>query len=259
MIRNRKILFWRLRDIWLDHNVFLEDKKSDIVILHSSKVLNKNKFNIIILKKTFTIDLSQSKNNLLKNFHKTLRWSINKAKREHVDVKKIETKKNIDYFYKFFCNFCEKKKIPKPAVKEFYEYDVFVAKDKITNKYLGGCCFLKDNKKNIYRYKHGAVIYRGQENEAIIWNAIKRAKKEGYKSFDMGGVKPTDDKKSYDYRHYSFKKRFGGELSDFYTYIKVNNFLLKPLIYLSKPIIYIFLRNQSNTIINLLNNLKILK
>ena len=59
----------------------------------------------------------------------------------------------------------------------------------------------------------------------MLWQAIQYAHKNGYKFFDMSWMTLTEDKESDMYRLYQFKRKFGGELVDFYTYVKFSGAL----------------------------------
>ena len=74
-------------------------------------------------------------------------------------------------------------------------------------------------------YKYAASLHRSCENELLLWEAIQYAKDAGFTYFDMSWMTLTDDKDSDAYRLYQFKRKFGGELVDFYTYVKFRGIL----------------------------------
>ena len=112
--------------------------------------------------------------------------------------------------------------------------------------------------KSVFRYKHGATSRKYNENDLILWETIKYAKKEGYKYFDFGGVNITEDKKSYYYGHYKYKEKFGGNISDFYSYIKLKG-IFSFFGYFSNFFVKIFLKDNYTNLVNLLNRLRILR
>jgi|GEM_PF-651582 len=250
MKRNRKIIFFNIEDYWFDIENYI-NSKSIIKILHTDKILNSKYYNLSIKDKTFTIDLRKDIEIIFNNFEKSAKYPINKALRDGVHVKKAKEDKEYIDFYNFFTNFSKIKKIPEIEFKELKSYDLFYALSK-EGEYLGGCAFVKDSNKSIYRYKHGATSYKYNENDLLIWEALKNAKEEGYLIFDLGGVTLTDDISSYYYRHYRFKKKFGGNLNYFYTYLKAK-FPVNIIIYFLKIILIIFLSGDFNKFINFIH------
>ncbi len=246
MERFRKKMFFNIHDVWFDLIKYHESKYL-IKILHTNKIIDN--YSIIIKEKTFTIDLSQDIDVILSNMDKkSAQYPISKALKSGVYVSKAESETELRKYFNFFDDFAKKKSIPSIAYDELLDYDVFLAYSK-ENELLGGCAFLIDDESSTYRYKHGATLYKYNENDLILWEAIKYAKTIGYKIFDFGGVKITQDKQSYYYRHYKYKEKFGGDLTDFYCYIKFSG-ILKLFTFTFKFILNVFFNGDFNRLIN---------
>jgi lipid II:glycine glycyltransferase (peptidoglycan interpeptide bridge formation enzyme) len=66
----------------------------------------------------------------------------------------------------------------------------------------------------------------GQANRLLIWETIRFAKKNGYRSFDLGGIAPESPDPG-ERSLAEFKEAFGGERKPCYYYTKVNSPVLK--------------------------------
>jgi len=69
----------------------------------------------------------------------------------------------------------------------------------------------------------------GQANRMVIWEAIKYSYNNGYKLFDLGGIKISSSDKSK-LAVVEFKEAFGGKRKECFFYYKVYSKLLKILI-----------------------------
>jgi len=253
-IRNRKLFIWKARDIWFDVEEFKKSVSPAVVILHTNQKLEDKFFDIKKDGETIFIDLSGSPDEIFNKMEKTAKWSVKKSEKENIAVRKTGKQDEINEAHKFFTDFCKSKKIPAIPKGEFSLFDIFVAKDKTTGEFLGFCAFLKDPKKEFYVYKHGGVLHRGQENQAILWQAIQYAKNEGYKFFDMGGIISDPKHPSYHEGRFKFKKTFGGKIVGFYTYVRFNS---KPLRILISPFKFFIKDSSDADFIKLLDKLKI--
>lgn len=175
--------------------------------------------------KTFLIDLSKTKEEIYSAFDYTgARYKINKALKSGVIVKRAETAAEKQKFYDFYQTFAEdprrENKILVLQNSELNNLDVFYAVS-TEGEYLGGIGLLPSPDRRYLLYKYAATLHRFCENELMLWHAIQYAKDAQYAYFDMSWMWPTEDTKSDQYRLYQFKKKFGGNLVSFYTYVKL--------------------------------------
>ena len=257
MVRTRRFFLLKVSDYWFDADAFI-NSTSPISILHSNKELDKIRFSVKLNSKTFHLDLSPTTQEIFEAFEpKSARYPIRKAERDGVIVKKAETDKERNDFFLFFKEFADKKQFPLIKADELNSYDVFYALSS-SGEFLGGLAFVKSPDRSVYRYKHGATSYKYNENDLLLWTAIRYAKEAGYSIFDFGGVTPTYDEKSYYFRQYKFKAKFGGDLVDFYTYIKIRRpFSL--LMFVPDVIVRLFFKRDYNGFTNFLDKMNFLK
>lgn len=253
MKRERKVFFLKISDIWYDFDEYDKDN-TDITLLHTVQERKPARYDLIISGKTFLLDLTQGENELLKNMeYKSCRYAINKSTRDGIIVKHAVDKNELEEYLNCQNEFCRERGFAEIRESDLKKYDICIARSP-DGEFLGGCAFLADEKTGIVRYKHSATSHKYNTNEAIIWYMICDYKSRGYCYLDLGGVIPTDDKKSYYWRHYHFKKKWGGYLVNDYTYVKARRAISFFLIIL-KPFVRIFFNNNYNDAINWINKL----
>lgn len=257
MDRIKQIAFLKIYDVWFDFNKF-KNSKYAITALHTNDRLEKKDYDFEQKTKTFLLDISASEEEIFSKFeYKSARYAINKAIRDGVKVYQIKSEDEKKKYLGFQKEFCNEKGIPCMHEEELNNMTCYYA---ISNEkeYLGACAFIESADERTVRYKYGATLHKLNANEIILWEAIKVYKKRGFQYFDFGGCIPTDDKSSYYYRHYHFKKKFGGELIDTYTYFKIRG-LYRIFYYIFIGFVNAFFRGDVNGFTNWLNQRKILK
>lgn len=257
MIREKKIAFIKMQDIWFDTEQFRKGS-GGIHVLHSNDELTKEDYDFRLGGKTFLLDISESLDDVFKRFdYKSCRYCINRAKRDGVEVWKAESQEEIQTYLKFQQDFCARKDIPNVSEADINEMDVFCARSK-EGEFLGGCAFLRSVDHQTVRYKYGATAHKLSANESILWSAICFYHECGYKYFDFGGCVPTEDRNSYYYRHYHFKKKFGGELVESYTYFKIRG-AYRFFYYAFHAVLIVFFHNDVNGLIVWLNKIGMIR
>jgi lipid II:glycine glycyltransferase (peptidoglycan interpeptide bridge formation enzyme) len=205
---------------------------NSISLLRSHDELPEKEYFLKIGYKTFLIDLSKTKEAIYSAFDYTgARYKINKAQKKGVIVKKAETAAEKQKFYDFYQAFAgdpkRKNKILVLQEEELNRLDVFCAVS-AEGEYLGGTGLLPSPDRRYLLYKYSATLHRSCENELLLWHAIQYAKDAQYAYFDMSWMWPAEDEQSDQYRLYQFKKKFGGDLVDFYTYVKLKGLFKVP-------------------------------
>lgn len=257
MERKKKIAFITLYDIWFDTKRFLNSKDL-VAALHTNDKIDRNEYDFKIIAKTFLLDISMELEEIFAKFeYKSAKYAINKALRDGVTVKKIRTQEERKQYLSFQSDFCKEKGIPLLHEEELAELTCFYALSK-DGEYLGACAFLESEDKKTVRYKYGATLHKLNANEFILWHVIQEYHKEEYHYFDFGGCIPTEDKESYYYRHYHFKKKFGGDLMDSYTYFRIKG-IYRIFYYLFHCFVKLFFKGDVNEFIIFLNRVKILR
>lgn len=257
MERKKKVAFLTIHDIWFNTECF-EQSKCAVVALHTNDILDKKKYDFCQSTKTFLLDITMEEQKIFSKFeYKSARYAINKAVRDGVTVHRIQTDEEKKQYMMFQKKFCEQKSIPCLSEEELENLTAYYALSS-NGEYLGACAFIEADDGRTVRYKYGATEHKLNANEIILWEAIKIYRKRGFQFFDFGGCVPTDDKESYYYRHYHFKKKFGGDLIDTYTYFKVRG-VYRVFYYIFNIFVNVFFKGDVNGFTNWLYKRRILK
>lgn len=220
MYRIKKISFIKILDIWFDEQLFME-AKDKIVSFHTNKILDQSMYDFRLTGQTFLLDITRKEQDIFADFdYKSCRYCINRAKRDGIHVWKAENGNEKARYLEFQNSFCAEKEIPKVDASELDDLEVYCAMTP-ESEFLGGCAFIISGDNKTVRYKYGATAHKFNANEIILWHAICDYHNRGFEVFDFGGCVQTDDRESYYYRHYHFKKKFGGVLSDSFTYFRI--------------------------------------
>lgn len=254
--RIKKIAFIKIYDVWFDEEAY-QNSTYAITTLHTNeRHLNKD-YTFEQKTKTFLLDISIPEGEIFSKFeYKSARYAINKAIKDGVEVFKVASKEERQQYLSFQKQFCAEKGIPCLEESELDCLTVYYALSK-EKEYLGACAFLESTDGKTARYKYGATLHKLNANEIILWEAIKEYHKKGFYFFDFGGCIPTEDKQSYYYRHYHFKKKFGGELIDTYTYYRIKG-LYKVFYGFFTIFVSIFFKGDVNGFTNWLYEKKLL-
>lgn len=257
MEREKKVAFLTIHDIWFDAECF-EHSKYAIAALHTNDSLEEKYFDFCQTGKTFLLDISQEEKTIFSRFeYKSARYAINKAIRDGVSVHKICTETEKQQYMDFQQKFCEQKGIPQLNTEELESLTGYYALS-AEGEYLGACTFIEAKDGKTVRYKYGATKHKLNANEIILWEAIKAYRKKGFQYFDFGGCVPTEDKESYYYRHYHFKKKFGGKLIESYTYFRIKG-IYRLFYYVFDKFVQLFFKGDVNGFTNWLNQRGMLK
>lgn len=253
MRRYKRIWFVRIMDIWFEENRFYDlERKSGIVCLHTNRILDKTEYDFKLTGKTFLLDIEKTEEEIFTGFeYKSCRYPINKAYRDGIRVWKAESISDKMKYLAFQNAFCIERGIPKVDENECGELDIYCA-ETVEKEFGGGCAFICSIDQTTARYKYGATTHKLNTNEAILWKAICDYHKRGFTVFDFGGCVPTENKESYYYSHYHFKKKFGGELADSYSYFKIRG-IYRLFYYLFMGGIKLFFDGDVNAFIVWLN------
>ncbi len=245
-VEKRKLSFLTVYYYWLDKEAYLKSKNY-ISILRTYDELSENEYFFKIGYKTFLIDLIKSKDEIYSAFdHKR---QINKAIKSGMLIKQAVSYEEKLNFFNFYQKFAEdpkrKDQILVLQKNELEKLAIFYAVS-AEREYLGGIGLLSSFDNRYLLYKYGATVHRCNESEYLMWNAIQYAKDNGYSFFDTSWFQPTEDKNSVLYRLYQFKKKFGGDCVDFYTYVNLGQPFIIPGLLFKFILKYFFKGNLHN-------------
>lgn len=190
--------------------------------------LKKTKFTIIksgkdiFAKSTFVIDLTKSEEELMKNLSQKTRYNIRVAMKNSIQVsvdydienfvklQKETARRNgfflhPDSYYKTVFKLFEKKKMAK-IISAKYKQNVLTS-------------WMLFKFKDTYYYPYGGSSSEHRNlmhSNLVAWEAIKMAKKDGAKFFDMWGALGTKpNEKDPWYGFHRFKAGYGGKLVEY--------------------------------------------
>lgn len=260
-VEKRKLLCFTLHYYWMDTAAFLKSANY-ISLLRTHDELPEKDYFLKIDYKTFLVDLNRAKEEIYSTFDATgARYKINKALKAGVTVKLADTENEKQKFYDFYQTFIEdpkrKDKILTLQQKELDRLELFYAVS-AGGEYLGGIGLLPSPDGRYLLYKYAATLHKYCENELLIWHAIQFAKDDGYTWFDMSWFLPTEDKNSDQYRLFQFKKKFGGNMVDFYSYVKFRGPFMIPG-FLFKVILRLLFRGDINRFALCLKRMNVFK
>lgn len=166
--------------------------------------------------KTLILDLTQTLVQIQKQMDKDTRYEIQKAQKENVMV---EESNDIQAFVKMWHDNARRRGFWIPFKKQMQHlYESFGGKESLLfatsqGQKISGALILFFG-KTAYYY-HAASSPKGRKlssQHLLIWEAIKLAKKKGYKLFDFEGILDERNKDTKRWRGFThFKKGFGGK------------------------------------------------
>jgi len=160
---------------------------------------------------TYHIDLSKGTEIIWKNFNRSLRYYIEKAKKEGIVVAQGD-KEDAFYLYDLLK---ERKRVE--STKEFLGsvYDalspdkikIFIAK--VGAERLSGIITVIHKDKVSFWIGSPKYSYNGiSPNELVLWESIRWAGEQGYKTYEIVGAD--------DYILFPFKRKFNGKIIPYY-------------------------------------------
>ena len=172
----------------------------------------------------FEINLNRTVDEVFKSIHKSRRKNIKKAAKKGITI--VEAKEDlIQEFYRILEKTYDTIKIPVPDISYFNSAFTFMPNNvklflaKYQDRFIAGRIVLVYNQKILDWYTGAVSEYLNMfPNDALIWYILEWGCKNGYKIFDFGGAGVPE--KEYGVRE--FKRRFGGELIKFDTFIKIH-------------------------------------
>ena len=189
---------------------------------------------------TLVSDLTDTEEDMLSRFSKGCRYKVNRAYRENIEFKILDSKDIkddiLDEYLDFFEDFWKSKGITLDDKDSlFKEMKAYIKEQAFTLAYA-----LVDGERAVYhthiydektaRLFHSASLFRlrdgsdnskniiGMANRALHYEEMKFFKNKGLSVYDWGGAGKSEDVASIT----EFKESFGGESVTCYDFIQVN-------------------------------------
>ena len=184
----------------------------------------------ILPEQSSIINLRKTEQELFADINRTFSYHIKKAEKLGVtfNVKYSPTNKEVNFFITEFSNFASNKKIEwnKNRVLALQKLNrLIISETWLNNKKICTHVYLHDTQQVLLLHSyHSSTNFdsntRGYANKFLHWNDILTFKKQGFTTFDFGGI--NFEKHPGITR---FKLSFGGEVIDRHSYIEVNPLL----------------------------------
>ncbi len=178
---------------------------------------------------TWVLELDKNEEGLLADMRKTTRYSINKAKRDGVEIIKSKNPEDIEkYFWPVFVDTVKRQKWTAYSLEYIRtEFETYLEDDQtmlFLAKYQGQVIAA-----SIFNYYKDQVVYRhsGTLSEfrnvpaayLLQWESIQEAKERGMKKYNFWGIARTDENgelvKNHPWYGLSFfKLGFGGKVEE---------------------------------------------
>jgi len=162
-----------------------------------------------ITKGTVVIDLTLDQDTLWNKVHKDNRWSVNKARKLGVAIKKGGDR---DSCYQIYQRLCEKKILNSLQREKLYQVGkLFTAV--YDGKVVAFAIMREDVGANTVVLRHNATDYgykQTQANSLLYWDLIRYyQKRQKFRTLDLGGIDlHATETKGID----SFKMKWGGSV-----------------------------------------------
>lgn len=260
-VEKRKLLCFTLYYYWMDTAAFLKSANY-ISLLRTHDELPEKDYFLKIGYKTFLVDLSNTKEEIFATFDYTRAiCPIKKALKKGVVVNPAGTAEEKERYFEFYKSFVDhpkrKNKILALQRNELEKLIIFYAVS-AEGEYLGGIGLLPSSDGKYLLAKYSATLHRCCEQDLLVWHAIQYAKDMRYSYFDLSWMLPNGDKNSDQDRLYQFKKKFGGNLVNFYSYVKFRGALIVPGVFFAMILNVVF-KGDINRFALFLKKLKIFK
>jgi hypothetical protein len=172
------------------------------------------------------LDLSNfPKENIREGYRSEVRRAVRKAERNSLFVKRAESKKEVETFYRLYLSSMERNRaMAKYPLKWFYGlYEILVEQQradflfafKDSDHYMAGVLLVYSANSAHYLHNGSDEAYlESRPNDFIVDYIIQEGIKEGRAVLDFMGSDPND------LSLIRFKEKWGSQSQDIYTYVK---------------------------------------
>jgi len=220
----RKQLFFRVTEVYCAEEPY-EDKDADYIIFYHTRSMNDKFF--CHKEYVAVLDLRPSIDELFNGFDRSLSKDIRRAYREGVV---IHVNKTHDEFYKLAIDFHRAKGLPLSLVPtvRFMRENGYLLTAYVGGRLVAGQFYMACYPTLLYHTASRVISDNPRESQmigravkALVWEAIKLGKQNGYLELNFGGI---SEKMSggIDF----FKLRYGAKPQIQYVCKKANNWLL---------------------------------
>ena len=191
---------------------------------------------------TVMIDLSVSEDDLLKNMRRQTRYEVRRAEKLGIKVRKERSEKIFKEFHEEQAKTAKRQNFIPPdfktllAEREAFQdnIEIYIAETAENEKIAYGL-IIKDGHEGDYYEAASTELNRKLPGAyALLWQAMKDLKKEGYERFNLWGIAPAGQPNHRYAGVTVFKTGFGGEVVE---YVPAHDMIISKTKYLKNLIV----------------------
>ena len=172
---------------------------------------------------TVILDLSRSEEELLAGMRRQTRYEVRRADKQGIVVEKGRDKALFEEFHKVQVETAKRQNFIPPSLKMLMaereafgdKIEIYVAKTSESKPIAYGLIIKDGAEADYYEAASTELNHKMPGAYALLWQAIKDLKKEGYKRFNLWGIAPAGQP----HHRYAgvtiFKTGFGGEVVEY--------------------------------------------
>lgn len=171
---------------------------------------------------TVMISLIKSEEELLANMRRQTRYEVRRADKVGITVSYSNDEKIFEEFHKVQAETAKRQNFVPPtlktllAEKEAFGENIVIYKASLENEPVAYGLIIKNGLEADYYEAASTLLNRKMPGAyALLWQAMKDLKKEGYVRFNLWGIAPADQPNHRYAGVTTFKTGFGGEVVEF--------------------------------------------
>lgn len=171
---------------------------------------------------TVMIDLTKSEEELLADMRRQTRYEVRRADKVGIKVSTSSDEKIFEEFHKVQAETAKRQNFVPPnlktllAEKEAFGKDIVIYKATLENEPVAYGLIIKNGSEADYYEAASTLLNRKMPGAyALLWQAMKDLKKEGYLRFNLWGIAPAGQPNHRYAGVTTFKTGFGGEVVEF--------------------------------------------
>ena len=171
---------------------------------------------------TVMIDLSKSEEELLANMRRQTRYEVRRADKVGIAVSCSNDEEIFEEFHKVQAETAKRQNFVPPSLKtllaekEAFGENIVIYKACLENEPVAYGLIIKNGLEADYYEAASTLLNRKMPGAyALLWQAMRDLKKEGYTRFNLWGIAPADQPNHRYAGVTTFKTGFGGEVVEF--------------------------------------------
>ncbi|MDO4612323.1 MAG: peptidoglycan bridge formation glycyltransferase FemA/FemB family protein [Candidatus Saccharibacteria bacterium] len=191
---------------------------------------------------TVILDLTKSEEDLLAEMRRQTRYEVRQAERKEIEVKKSREKKIFEEFHEIQVETAKRQNFVPPNLKTLMaereafgeNIEIYYAETKEGEKIAYGLIIRSGEEADYYEAASTPLNRKLPGAYALLWRAIRDAKEDGYKRFNLWGVAPAGQPNHRYAGVTTFKTGFGGEVVE---YVPAHDLVISKFRYLKNLVV----------------------